>query len=53
MAGTVRRIKLLVYYGVPIKEEIVPYGPFVMNPMEEIQKAFRDFQNSKFGPQVK
>jgi quercetin 2,3-dioxygenase len=47
-----RRSKLLVYSGAPIKEEIVPYGPFVMNSMEEIREAFRDFQNGNFGPQV-
>lgn len=45
-----RRAKILVYSGTPIKEEIVPYGPFVMNTMEEIQEAFLDFQNGKFGP---
>ncbi|WP_246938753.1 pirin family protein [Bacillus pinisoli] len=45
-----RRSKLLVYSGVPIKEEIVPYGPFVMNTMEEIKQAYRDFHEGKFGP---
>ncbi|WP_174733252.1 pirin family protein [Mesobacillus harenae] len=45
-----RRSKVLVYSGVPIKEEIVPYGPFVMNTMGEIQQAYRDFQLGKFGP---
>lgn len=45
-----RRSKILVYSGAPIKEEIVPYGPFVMNSMEEINQAFRDFHEGKFGP---
>ncbi len=45
-----RRTKLLVYSGEPIKEQIVPYGPFVMNSMEEIQQAFRDYHAGKFGP---
>lgn len=45
-----RRSKLLVYSGKPIKEEIVPYGPFVMSTMDEIRQAFRDFQQGKFGP---
>lgn len=45
-----RRCKLLVYSGVPINEEIVPYGPFVMSSMEEIKEAFKDYQAGKFGP---
>ncbi|WP_370514426.1 pirin family protein [Alteribacillus sp. YIM 98480] len=45
-----RRSKVLVYSGTPIKEEIVPHGPFVMNTMDEIKQAYRDFHNSKFGP---
>ncbi|MDY7224615.1 pirin family protein [Halalkalibacterium halodurans] len=45
-----RRGKLLIYSGTPIKEEIVPYGPFVMNSMEEIKQAFRDFHDGQFGP---
>ncbi|MCM3712492.1 pirin family protein [Alkalihalobacillus oceani] len=45
-----RRAKLLIYSGAPIKEEIVPYGPFVMNTMEEIKQAYRDYHAGKFGP---
>ncbi|WP_079526047.1 pirin family protein [Halobacillus hunanensis] len=45
-----RRTKILVYSGAPIKEHIVPYGPFVMNTMEEIKQAFKDFHDGKFGP---
>ncbi|MCM3762688.1 pirin family protein [Alkalihalobacillus oceani] len=45
-----RRAKLLIYSGAPIKEEIVPYGPFVMNTMEEIKQAYRDYHDGKFGP---
>ncbi|WP_373420434.1 pirin family protein [Halobacillus sp. Marseille-P3879] len=45
-----RQTKLLVYSGAPIREKIVPYGPFVMNTMEEIKQAYRDFHNGKFGP---
>ncbi|WP_040205976.1 pirin family protein [Neobacillus jeddahensis] len=48
-----RRSKVLIYSGTPIKEEIVPYGPFVMNTMEEIKQAYRDFHNGKFGPPAK
>jgi quercetin 2,3-dioxygenase len=48
-----RRSKLLVYSGAPINEDIVPYGPFVMNTMEEIQEAFQDYQKGKFGRPAK
>lgn len=44
------RAKVLVYSGVPIREEIVMGGPFVMNTKEEIKDAFRDFQLGLFGP---
>ncbi|KGA98937.1 pirin [Alkalihalobacillus alcalophilus ATCC 27647 = CGMCC 1.3604] len=45
-----RRSKVLIYSGTPIKEEIVPYGPFVMNSMEEIKQAYTDYREGKFGP---
>ncbi|MBM7095354.1 pirin family protein [Bacillus sp. H-16] len=43
-----RRPKVLVYSGKPIQEDIVPYGPFVMNSMDEIKQAFQDFHAGKF-----
>lgn len=48
-----RRTRVLVYSGEPIREKIVPYGPFVMNSMEEIRQAMEDFQSGKFGPPAK
>lgn len=35
--------RLLVISGKPLKEPIVHYGPFVMNSMEEIEQAVRDY----------
>ncbi len=42
--------KVIVLSGEPIDEEIVAHGPFVMNTMEEILEANRDFYSGKFGP---
>lgn len=44
------RSKVLIYSGVPIREEIALGGPFVMNTKEEIREAFRDLQLGEFGP---
>jgi redox-sensitive bicupin YhaK (pirin superfamily) len=34
--------------GMPIKEPIAPYGPFVMNTREEIQQALAELRNGTF-----
>lgn len=41
--------ELLVMSGEPIDEPIVQYGPFVMNTHQEIEQAFSDFNQNKFG----
>lgn len=40
---------VLILSGEPIKEPIVPYGPFVMNTREEIIEAYEEFNSGKFG----
>jgi redox-sensitive bicupin YhaK (pirin superfamily) len=41
--------KALILVGKPIQEEIVAYGPFVMNTREEIAKAYEDYSTGLFG----
>lgn len=44
------RAKVLIYSGVPIREQVALGGPFVMNTREEIMEAFQDLQRGVFGP---
>lgn len=45
--------KFLLIAGVPLKESIAAYGPFVMNTSEQIQQTFLDYEAGHFHrPQV-
>jgi quercetin 2,3-dioxygenase len=39
--------RFLLLAGKPLGEPIVQYGPFVMNSVEEIEQALRDYQSGK------
>jgi redox-sensitive bicupin YhaK (pirin superfamily) len=41
--------RLLLLAGVPLREPVARYGPFVMNSEQEIIAAVRDFQSGKMG----
>jgi redox-sensitive bicupin YhaK (pirin superfamily) len=40
--------RFMLIAGAPFKEPIVPYGPFVMNTMEEIQQTLAELRNGTF-----
>jgi quercetin 2,3-dioxygenase len=42
-------LDVLLLVGVPLKEPIAQYGPFVMNTSEEIYQAIEDYRSGKMG----
>lgn len=41
--------RILLLSGEPLNEEVVSYGPFVMNTQTQIMEAMRDYQIGKMG----
>jgi redox-sensitive bicupin YhaK (pirin superfamily) len=48
-AGGRSPLELLLIAGVPLREPVVRYGPFVMNTREEIVKAVEDYRAGRLG----
>lgn len=47
--GANMRTEFLLLAGVPLKEPMVRWGPFVMNEFHELQQAAEDFQAGRMG----
>ncbi len=42
-------LEVFLIGGQPIREQVIQYGPFVMNTKEEIIQAMEDYQKGRFG----
>ena len=42
-------VSLMLLAGLPLREPIAHYGPFVMNTRAEIEQAFLDYQSGRMG----
>ena len=41
-------VRFMLIAGLPFREPIAPYGPFVMNTRQEIEQALQDLRNGTF-----
>ncbi len=46
--STSQPLRFMLMAGVPFREPVAPYGPFVMNTRSEIEQALQDLRNGTF-----
>jgi redox-sensitive bicupin YhaK (pirin superfamily) len=49
LAGSEEPGRVLLLGGIPLREPVARYGPFVMNTRAELVQAFADFESGKMG----
>jgi quercetin 2,3-dioxygenase len=49
LSAGVEGFEVLLLAGVPLREPVARYGPFVMNTPQEVRLAFEDFHAGRFG----
>jgi redox-sensitive bicupin YhaK (pirin superfamily) len=49
LTAPVETARVLLLGGVPLREPVARYGPFVMNTRDELVEAFHDFESGRMG----
>jgi hypothetical protein len=49
LANGCAQAEILMLQGRPLDEPVVHHGPFVMNSLDEVRRAYADYRQSRFG----